>query len=235
VARAALYGLLAASPLLIGAVLALKLRIPEPVIGAVSGVGAGTLVGAVAFELTLPSLLESRSRALALGLAAGALVYYALDRFVERRLADNEGESARIVVGAFLDGIPESVAIGITAVESGALSVAFVVAVIVSNFPEALASTPDFMRAGRRPRNVMLMWLAIVVASGVAAAAGYAFLRNASGDVVAVVQTFAAGAVLTMVATAMIPDAYEKATPPLSAGLWFVLGFATATLLAVAE
>ena len=126
-------------------------------------------------------------------------------------------------------------AIGITAVGRDALSVAFVAAVIVSNLPEALASTPEFVEAGRRPRSVMLLWAGIVVAAAGAAAIGYQFFRNSAGDVIALVQTFAAGAVLTMLATAMISDAYEKAKPSLSAGLWFVLGFAIATLLAVVE
>jgi zinc transporter, ZIP family len=233
VLEAGLLSLIASSSLVIGGLVGAKVNLRDGPLGAIMAVGAGTLVGAVSFELTLPAFLDSRGVVLAVGLAAGALVYYFADQAVERGLSGDEAVGGRIALGAFLGGIPESVALGITAVSGANVSVAFMAAVLISNLPESMSSKPDFLKAGRSQRSVLLLWSGIAVASAVAAALGYVLLRDASEGILALVQTFAAGSVLTMLATAMIPEGYKKAG--LHAGLWFVLGFAIATLLAVAE
>ncbi len=143
---------------------------------------------------------------------------------VARRAPAGEHASTGIALGALLDGIPESVAIAISLLGGSTVSAAMVVAVVMSNLPEGMASTPGFVRAGWSRVRVIGMWTAIAAIGGVAAAIGYQVLGSASPDVLAAVQAFAAGTILTMLASVMMPTAYADGREPV--GLVFVLGFA---------
>jgi ZIP family zinc transporter len=138
-----------------------------------------------------------------------------------------------LVLGIILDGIPESVVIGLGILQGGTVSLAMLVAVFISNLPEAAAST-----AGTRSRDwsrmkIFLLWSAIALVCACASAAGYALLGDASNHLLAVVQAFAGGAMLMMLANTMIPEAYEHAGK--LAGVATVLGFAVAVFIVVLE
>jgi ZIP family zinc transporter len=199
--------------------------------------GAGVLVSSVAFELMDEAYKIGGLDAAAPGLLLGAAVFYLADREVTRRggerrknSGDEQGGSATaIAIGALLDGIPESAAIGISLIEGGGVGIALVAAVFLSNVPEGLSSAAGMRRAGRSPAYVLGLWGAVTLASTLAALLGYLFLDGASGNVVAGIQSFAAGAILTMLASTMMPEAYEEGGPVV--GVVTTVGFLLAFVL----
>jgi ZIP family zinc transporter len=236
--EAAFWGFVGGSALLAGAAVALLARVPVRIVGLVLGFGAGVLISAVAFELTVEAADRGGWDAVAVGLAGGALAFYFGDLYVDRRGGEHrkmmeggasESVAFALVLGAVLDGIPESVALGVTLLEGGEVSTAFIAAVFISNLPEGLASSALLRTAGRSPAYIAGLWLAIAVISALAAGLGYAVLDGASDDMIAWIQAFAAGAILTMLADNMLPDAHEQGGN--TVGLMTVLGFALSAYL----
>jgi ZIP family zinc transporter len=203
----------------------------------VMALGAGVLLSSVAFELMDEAYNIGGLDAAAPGLLLGAAVFFLADREVNRRdggrrknPGDRQGGSgAAIAIGALLDGIPESAAIGIGLIEGGGVGIALVVAVFLSNVPEGLSSSAGMKRAGRSTVHILGVWGAVTLASTLAALLGYLLLDGASGDVVAAIQAFAAGAILTMLASTMMPEAYEEGGPLV--GVVTTVGFLLAFVL----
>ena len=240
--EAALWGLVGGLALAIGAAIALWLRPRERSVAYVMAFGAGVLISAVAFELTEEAIGLGGGDSTALGLAAGALTYFAGDWLLERRSVSPRRPGGRgedetgiaIVLGALLDGVPESIAIGITLIDGSAVSAAFVAAVFLSNLPEAISASSSLAEAGRRPRWIIRLWIAIAAIAAIAAGLGYAVLGGVGGDALAFVNAFAAGAILVMLADTMIPEAFERAGRAPAIGLVTTLGFTLAALLSTA-
>ena len=239
--EAAWWGFVGGAALLIGAAIGIWVAVPVRVIGLVLGFGAGTLLSAVSFELTIDAYLTGGFLPLFFGLSLGALTFYLGDDWLDRRGADRrknpmgprpEAAASALVLGALLDGIPESAAIGLTLADGGGVGIAVVAAVFLSNIPESLSSAAGMRAAGRPVGHILGTWALVTVAGTLAAAVGYGVLGDASDQVVAATQAFAAGAILTMLADTMFPEAYDHAGR--TAGLVTVLGFATAFLLSMA-
>lgn len=231
VLSAALLGALAALPLLVGAWLALRGHPSERMVGRVAAFGAGALLSAVSFELVLDAVELVSAVELAAGLAAGALAYYAGDRYLSRGrgTADRTARGRVLMLGATLDGVPESFILGLSAVAGGGVSPAFLVAVIVSNLPEGMASAAELSgEHGVARSRILLMWGGVIAVAALAAAAG-ALVGEAGGRSGALAQAFAAGALLTMLTDDLVPEAREDAG--IGAGLLAVLGFAVAFAL----
>ena len=234
--EAFLWGALAASSLMIGGVLALVFPVNGRLLGLVLGFGAGVLISAVAYELVEEAFTVSEgSTWVAVGLFAGALVYFAGDELIDRRGGEKrksmggeqeEGTALAIVLGIVLDGIPESVVIGLTLLEGGSVSVAMLVAVFLSNLPEAIGATSGLAVAGWRSRRILTLWGIVILVSALSALAGYGLFGDASPDTVAFVLAFAGGAILTMLAETMIPEAYLRGGK--AVGLVTTFGFAVA-------
>jgi zinc transporter, ZIP family len=240
--EAAGWGLVGASSLLIGAVLGVRFRFPPMVVGLILAFGAGTLISALAFELTEEAFELGGADSVALGLAAGALVYFAGDAWIDRRggemrmsqMGEQAGGTSRaLLLGAVLDGIPESAVLGMSLLEGGAVSIPVLAAVFLSNLPESLSASTGRSRANHRRGHVLLTWAVVVVVCGISAGLGYALLEDASDDAIALILSFAAGAVLTMLADTMMPEAFKHGGR--AAGLVTVLGFALAFLLSTLE
>ena len=240
--EAAFWGAVGASSLLIGALIGLLVRLPSVVIGLVLGFGAGTLISAVSFELTEEAYAQGGADAVVIGLALGALAYYLGDYVVEKHGAmqrmssvDSKAVSASastaLLLGAVLDGIPESVVIGASLINEDSASIAVVVAVFLSNVPEAVAASSDLLREGWSRRRVFLMWVIVVAASTIAAGIGYAALKDASGAWISSIQAFSAGAILTMLADEMIPEAFEYTDHNKTVGVALAFGFAVSAAL----
>lgn len=230
---AALWGGMAASSLLLGMLAAFVWTPSRRTLGFVLAFGAGALFSAVAFDLVDGALERGSEVLLTLGMLVGATVYVVGSRLLRSRTGDEGDDSRSIVLGATLDGIPESLAIGATVAVSGgstaAMSLTLPVAVALSNFPEALGATVG-MRGSRTPgRNIVATWSGLVAASALAAALGFAVLSKVGATPSAVLDSFTAGAVLAMVADTMTPDAYRDAGRV--AGFATVLGFAVSLLL----
>jgi ZIP family zinc transporter len=140
--------------------------------------------------------------------------------------AKEEGSGLSILLGALLDGVPETAVLGLTLLQTGEIGMAMLVAVFLSNLPEGVAATTTLIEGGWSKRSVLGIWSAVVVACGLAAAAGYLLLDGASPGLIAFVYAFSGGAVLTMLATSMIPEAYEHAGR--AVGVLTVFGFIVA-------
>jgi zinc transporter, ZIP family len=239
VAGAFAWGALAASSLVLGAVVALRVRIELRVIGLIMGFGAGVLISAVAFDLVEEAVGKASGHGAALlGIFAGCGVFFGGDLLIDRAGGArrksphrrDEGESPlAIVLGTVLDGIPESIVIGLTLYEGGAIGAAYLAAVFISNVPEAVSSTAGLVERGWHAGRIVGMWLLIAAVSGAASLVGYVAFRHASGDVVAFVLSFAAGAILTMLADTMMPEAYEHGGKLV--GVITTVGFAVALVI----
>jgi ZIP family zinc transporter len=242
VAEAFLWGLLAASSLVLGA-LVVEIHAPGArLLGMVMAFGAGVLLSAVAYQLVEEAVITSGgSGGTALGLFVGAGVFTAGDAIIgahgyaERKDIDASPQRAgplAIVLGALLDGVPESAVLGLTLL-SGEIGVAMLVAVFVSNVPEAIAASAGLRKGGWSRGAVVGLWIAIALLSAVAAALGYALLDGAASRTVAFILAFAGGAILTMLATSMVPEAYEHGGR--AVGFVTTLGFAVAFAIHWAE
>jgi zinc transporter, ZIP family len=241
--EALFWGLVAGSSLIVGGAFALRFRISKRALGLVMGFGSGVLISAVAYELALEAFAtSSRTWHVALGLFAGSLTFFLGDRAIERlggeMRKDQDGTQAEgsplaIVLGIVLDGIPESAVIGLTLLEGDGVSVAFVVAVFLSNIPEAVAATAGLSRIGWSGRRITGLWVAVTAVSGLAAMAGFVLLDGARPGTIAFVLAFAGGAVLTMLADTMMPEAFQHGGR--LTGVVTTFGFAVAFALTMLE
>jgi ZIP family zinc transporter len=241
--EALLWGVVASSSLVIGAVLALRFSIPARVLGLVMAFGAGVLISSVSFELVEEAFdTASDTTGVAVGLFAGAGVFFAGDVLLDRMGAGQRksyagkqagGSGLAIVLGTVLDGIPESAVLGLTVLQEGSVSIAFLAAVFLSNLPEAIAATSGLGSAGWRASRILGLWVLVAVVCGVASLAGFALLDTASPDTVAFVLAFAGGAILTMLADTMMPEAFEHGGK--LAGIFTTTGFAVAFALSVLQ
>jgi zinc transporter, ZIP family len=221
------WGALAASSLVLGALLGAVRPWPAKTIGLVLAFGAGALISAVSFDLAQEGARLGDRGVLALGLAAGALTYFALDRLVGRRSARRGGSAGTaLALGAFLDGIPEQLVLGIGIAAGEGVSVGLLVAIFVSNLPEAIGSSTDMRAAGRAPAAIRRLWFVVAAVCALATVAGYAIADVTGSNFNAAVDGFAAGALVVMLIDSMIPEAVRKGGDV--SGLVTVLGFAVA-------
>jgi ZIP family zinc transporter len=241
-----LWGLLAASSLVIGELLAVYIKVPRRVLGLIMAFGVGVLISAVSFEL-VDEAFRSTNRGWAIGggLLVGALVFFIGDVLIDRmggrrhRQLDRQatgkkqpqGSGLAILLGTVLDGIPESIVIGLTLVKGGTVSVAMVVAVFLSNLPEAIGATSGLKASGWKHSRTLGLWVAVAAMSAIASWVGYAFFDTASPDVLAFTLAFAGGALLTMLADSMMPEAFRDSGKLV--GLVTTFGFGLAYLISV--
>jgi ZIP family zinc transporter len=232
------WGALAASSLMLGALLAFARRWPDRQVGLVLAFGAGALISAVSFELAGEGLEVGSLRATALGLGAGALTYFTLDGLIAARTSAGRGRGGRaqgsdpgsaLALGAFLDGIPEQLVLGIGVATGGKVGLGLLVAIFVSNLPEAVGSASDMEHAGVSRSKVLGLWASVAAICVLASAVGYAVADSTSGELQAGIDGFAAGALLVMLIDSMIPEATRDSGRV--AGLVTTLGFAVATAL----
>jgi ZIP family zinc transporter len=242
--QAAFWGFVAGAALIVGALVAWFIAVPQRLIAGVMAFGAGVLISALAFELMNEAYKRGGLDSTGFGFVAGAAVYTAANWWLARRgakhrkrsgagqqpsEAQSEGSGMAIAVGALLDGIPESMVIGLSMLQGGAVSAVAVAAIFLSNVPEGLSSAAGMKKSGRSALYVFGVWVAIAVASGAAAWVGYALFRGASPDLVAATTAVAAGAILAMLADTMMPEAFADAHD--AAGLITVVGFLAAFVL----
>jgi ZIP family zinc transporter len=232
------WGALAASSLILGALLTFVRRWPIEWVGLVLAFGAGALISAISFELALEGAKAGGLDVTAIGLALGAVTYYLLDGAIARRSSAGRGRPGRVegsdagtalALGAFLDGVPEQMALGIGLAAGNGISVGLLVAIFVSNLPEAIGSATDMRNAGTARRTIIRLWAAVAAICTVAAVVGYALADVTAGDFKAIINGFAAGALIVMLIDSMIPEATREAGR--AAGLVTTLGFAVATAL----
>jgi ZIP family zinc transporter len=237
--EAALWAFLGAGSLLIGTELVFLFRPGQRTIGLVMAFGAGAMISAVSFELVEEALEAGAPTIATLGLAAGAVTFYVGDMLIARRGGaarkrstgeQSVGSPLAIVLGAALDGVPESMIVGLSLVLGGGVSVSFVAATFLSNLPEAMAATTGLQHAGWHRWSIWRLWLLVVGVSVVAGVLGFVLFDAFSGTTGAFIQAFAAGALLTMLADTMMPEAFEFGGKLV--GLLTVAGFGAALAIA---
>jgi ZIP family zinc transporter len=238
--QAGWWGLLAGAALLVGAAVAWLVDVPTRVVAWIMSFGAGVLISALAFDLIDEAERTGGMMATALGFLGGAIAYVAANSALARYGAQHRkrshdrqpteeqanGSGAAIAIGALLDGVPESVVLGVSLLGGTGVGIPMLAAVFISNVPEGLSSAAGMKQAGRSARYVFGVWGGIAVISGVAALLGYLTLDGASPFLVAVIIAVAAGAILAMIADTMVPEAFEQTH--ILTGLITAVGFLTA-------
>jgi ZIP family zinc transporter len=244
-------GLAAGSFLVIGAAIGWFVRVPHGIVAGVMAFGAGALISTLAFELVTEAYEVGGLLPALAGFMGGALIYVVADLALARQgararkrsiamqsepgvhaapaAAASTSVGIAVAIGALIDGVPESLVLGLSIAEGGAVSIPLLVAVAVSNLPEGLSSAAGMKHEGRSARYVFGVWGGIALISGVAAMLGFVVLADAGPAVVAIVMTVAAGGILAMVANTMIPEAFSADRS--FTGLWTALGFALASAL----
>lgn len=238
--QAGLWGLLGGSALLIGAGIGYFIRIPQRLIAAIMAFGAGVLISALSFELMDEAYKRGGFDSTAIGFISGAAVYTAANWFLAQQGAkhrkrsnqskdSDESNGLAIAIGALLDGIPESIVIGVSMIEGGIVSWVTVAAVFLSNIPEGLSSAAGMKSSGRSLKYIFGVWSVIALLSGVAALIGYSVFSGLSTEIIAATTAIAAGAILAMISDTMIPEAFAYTHN--FAGLITVCGFLVAFVL----
>lgn len=231
--EALLWGAIAGAANLIGAIIVLVMPLPQRLIAYIMALGTGALIGAVAFELLGEALEISGLMQIALGFLGGAAVFTVFDIFISNRGArhrkrsghaerapDTSNSGMAIFIGTIMDAIPETAMIGLGLAAGNGVSAALIAAIFISNLPEGISSTTGLKKGGFSTKKVLFMWGFVLLASAISSLAGFTLLDQVSGDTQAVLSSFAAGAIIAMISSTMMPEAYEKAGP--------VVGFITA-------
>lgn len=233
--QALFWGALAGSANLLGALLVLWMPLNQRIIAGVMALGTGTLIGAVVYGLLGEALAIGTILDIALGFLGGAALFAAIDIVISRKGglhrkrsghgvdtpdAAFTGSGLAIFVGTMMDAIPETAIIGLSLLQNGEVSVVLIAAIFISNLPEGISSASGLKKAGYSIPRILLMWLAVLMASSASSLLGYTLLAQASVDTQAILASFAAGAIIAMVSATMLPEAYEKAGP--------IVGFLTA-------
>ncbi len=237
------WGLLATSSLILGGMIASKFNLSNRTIGIIMGFGAGTLISAISYELIFEALKMAKGSGFpAYGFFAGAFTFFFADKLIGNYGAGNrmavEAKTASklivpMVLAIILDGIPESIVIGLGIYKGGTISLAMLVAVFVSNLPEAIAGSTGMKASGWSRKKIILLWLFIALFCAGSTVAGFSLFSGASEQWLSFIQAFAGGAILMMLANSMIPEAYEHGGK--LAGVFTVLGFFLSVSMVIFE
>ncbi|HEX7134371.1 MAG TPA: hypothetical protein VF228_17480 [Iamia sp.] len=229
---------------MLGAGAAMVTPVPRRVLGAVMAFGAGVLISAVAFDLVEEaSETSAGGTGVTAGLLAGAIVFFLGDAVIDRMGGDHrkasdgaqaDGSGLAIVLGAVLDGIPESMVLGLGLLRGDGISVAFIAAVFLSNLPEGLAASSGLLSSGWTRGRVLLLWAAVLLVSALSALVGYVAFDGAAPGVIAFTLAFAGGAIICMLADTMMPEAFaaEGRLVGLVTAAGFTLAYALHTVQA---
>jgi ZIP family zinc transporter len=248
--QAGLWGLLSGSALLIGALVGWYAHLPQRLVAGIMAFGSGVLISALSFELMDEAWQRGGLGPAAGGFLAGALVYTGANYALAHRGARHRKRSGHaghrheqaaahpdnglaLAMGALLDGIPESIVIGVSLLEGGVVGKVAVIAVFLSNLPEGLSSAAGMRKEGKGAAYTFGLWGAIALASGLAAMLGYISFAGVDPSAVSFVQAVAAGAILAMIVDTMVPEAFVETQD--FAGLIAVLGFLVAFALSKLE
>lgn len=253
--NALMWGAIAGSAVLLGALIAMFFNMPKKVIGWIMAFGTGTLIGAVAFELLSDAVEDGGIWATGIGFMVGAIVYTAFDLYISRKgganrkrsYTNNEESSASstsskekegssqsglgIFAGTVMDAIPESIMIGASLLAGQGVSLVLVISIFVSNIPEGLSSTVGLKQSHYSRGKIFGMWAVVLVISALASMVGYLFLELLPDEIKAGIGAFAGGGIIAMICSTMMPEAYEDGGPLV--GLIASLGLLTALLLSI--
>jgi zinc transporter, ZIP family len=241
--NAFLWGLLATSSLVVGGVIASRLNLGKKTLGVIMAFGAGTLISAISYELIFEAVKMGKGTGFpAFGLFAGALTFFFSDKLIGKLGAGDPMDTDRpkssglvipMVLAIILDGIPESIVIGLGILEGGKVSIAMLAAVFISNLPESIAGTTGMKANGWSRFKIQSLWLVIALVCAIASVAGFSLFSGVGTHWLSFINAFAGGAILIMITNSMIPEAYEHGGK--LAGIFTVLGFFVSVCVVVLE
>ncbi len=244
--HALLWGFIASIPLLLGSLVALFVSLPKSIIATIMAFGSGVLIAALAFSLIEEAFNLSQSiPPVILGFALGGLSYttanYILNKKskgqIKRRKRSHgnmagggkEASGLSLLVGSIMDNIPENMALGISIVTGGAVNIVLIAAIFISNFPEGLASTEGMKKNGKSRKYIIGIWSIATIIGTISTAIGFSILSKTNSSIISIAISFAAGAILVMLAESMIPEAYEEGG--MKIGMATMIGFVVAFIL----
>lgn len=222
--EAFLVGGAAQSSLLLSGLVVYWVTVPRTLVGILAGLGAGSLLASIAFDLTPEATADLSPFEVSCWMLLGAAVLLAGDLFVEKRFGtEGTGGAMGIVVGSVVDGVPESLIFGITIAAGDPISAAFVAAVFVSNVPQALAPSSDLAESGWSKARTARLWLWVVLACAAASGIGWIVADHLSSANGARAAALASGGILAMLTNSLMPFAFERGRA--LAGVGTVIGF----------
>ncbi|MFY0761772.1 ZIP family metal transporter [Metabacillus dongyingensis] len=220
--QAAMWGAFAGSSILLGALLGIYKEIPRKVLGFIMSFGTGVLIGAASFELLRESVDDGGLVAASGGFIFGSLTFTVCELLITKKGGSDRKRSKQnpenhsgvsIFIGTVIDAIPESVIIGVSLLQENTVSFLMVTAVFISNFPEGLSSSVGLRKDGYSKKKILFMWLIVLLLSSLSSFLGFSLLQNADTAVIAFIGAFAAGGIIAMVASTMMPEAFEEGGP----------------------
>jgi ZIP family zinc transporter len=230
-----IWGFFSGSALLIGAVLGFSFSIPKKIIALVMAFGSGVLLSTLCFELIADAYKRAGLIPVGVGFLVGGVLYSLVNIILSKKGGGKRKKSARnkdesssdesgtaIAFGSLLDGIPESIALGLS-LSTGKVNIVTLVAIFISNIPEGLSSSAGMRLVGRKAKYVYTFWIGITFLLGGASFLGYTLSHTLSEETFSFILSLAAGGILTMVVDTMIPEAYIIANS--MAGVAMLLGF----------
>jgi len=243
------WGLLIGASLLAGAVVAAVAKLPDRVAALLTAFGGGILFAAVALELVPEADREAGVPLTVVGLLVGTLVYVGADAALNRNasrkamrrsghaaaaggamnLPDEDAEATRgesIAVGLFVDGVPESLAVGLTIAE-GEVGLALLGGVVVGNLVESYGAAQPIVAGGHSRRFAIGLLGGIGLVLALTTIIGATLLADASPAFIGTAQATAAGAVLAVVSISIVPHAFEEVSGAAAVAtvLGFIVGF----------
>lgn len=232
--QALLFAAIASTALLLGGAIGVWRPPPRRVTAALLGFASGALITAVAYDLFQDAFDQGGALRAGIALLAGATVFILVDSWLDRRSERMHARGGAVgfalLAGVTLDGIPENLALGVSLIESA--SATLLVAIFVSNLPEAIVGAQKMREAGIEPGRIILIWSATAVLLAGAVVLGYGTLAGASETTLAWPLGFAAGAVLASLADTLMPEAYKDGGPTVAwaTALGFLLSFMVASM-----
>ncbi|QXM07079.1 ZIP family metal transporter [Crassaminicella indica] len=236
--KAAIWGGIAGSSVFIGSLIGIYFNMKKFIIGLIMAFGTGVLIGAASFELLIEAVKDGSINITAMGFIFGAFLFTILDLIVvhkgghqRKRSSEKSKENSglAIFIGTLMDAVPESMIIGISMIGQKKVSWLLVVAIFISNFPEGLSSSIGLKKGGYKNSKILFLWLMVLILSLLSSLCGFVFLKNTSSNLIAAIKAFAAGGIVSMVSSTMMPEAYEEGGPIV--GLISALGLLSSLIL----
>ena len=238
-----IWGIISTSSLVLGGLIGSAFKIGKKPLGIIMAFGAGVLISAIAYELVYESVILAKFSAIPLvSFLGGALIFFFADRIIgnmggsDRKNLNAPSTSTLVIpmmIGIIMDGVPESTVLGLQILQTGSVSIAMLIAIFISNLPEAIAGTAGMKSSGWSVQKIISLWLFIALICAVFTVFGYSLFGNASDGMIAFVNAFAGGAMLMMLTNTMIPEAYEHGGK--LAGVFTVIGFIVSVSITILE